>query len=115
MLDVGALPVFIIPFLIYVLIVLFLFFQLLFLFIPQTTSTEPQSMPDGEVSGGADRLMDDATTFCTTNTSPPVERSLGVSGVDEDGLEPGSIAQGTGKDPREIARRYVISIYIVRF
>ncbi|KAG6676656.1 hypothetical protein I3842_15G163400 [Carya illinoinensis] len=97
----------------YVLIVMFLSFQLLFLFFRQTTShrsKKPQSMPDGEVSCGADHFMAGATSFCATTTSPPVERSLGVSGVDEDGQEPRSSAQGTGKDPRKIARKYQLEL-----
>jgi hypothetical protein len=59
------------------------------------------TMQDGEASGAA-------------TTSPLVEPSLDVAGVDENGVEPGSRAETTEKDPRKIARKYVFqSVYFV--
>lgn len=73
-------------------------------------------MQDGEASGGANRgtAGRSRVSAATTLQSPPVELSLDVSRVDEDGIEPGSRAKTTEKDPRKIAREYVFqSFYFV--
>jgi hypothetical protein len=73
-------------------------------------------MQDGEASGGADRgtAGRSGVSAATTLQTPLVELSLDVSGVDENGIEPGSRAKTTEKDPRKIARKYVFqSVFFV--
>jgi hypothetical protein len=72
------------------------------------------TMQDGEASGGADRSTAGHSRVSAATTSPLVEPSLDVAGVDENGVEPGSRAETTEKDPRKIARKYVFqSVYFV--
>jgi hypothetical protein len=71
-------------------------------------------MQDGEASSGADRCTPGHSSVSAATTSPLVEPSLDVSGVDENGIEPGSRAKTTEKDPRKIAREYVYqSVYFM--
>lgn len=97
-----------------VLVVLFFSFQIIFslLFFRQRKSdqsTELQSMPDGEGSGGADGITACGTRFPATTSSSFAGPSSSVHG---EGVETGSGALKAGKDPRKIARKYVISTYL---
>ncbi|XP_062159041.1 dicer-like protein 4 [Alnus glutinosa] len=68
------------------------------------------TMQDGEASGGADRSTAGHSRVSAATTSPLVEPSLDVAGVDENGVEPGSRAETTEKDPRKIARKYQLEL-----